>query len=293
MKISFASVLLPFFLASLLLVGCGGGSGNEITSPLIRPGQFSVSQAQSIKGSQKNTSGNFDLGSLKSTQSFYFLLLNSGDMPITDVTLSSNNEAFEVYPGKIDTLSATADLTTVPIISIKAKHGQAAGTVGHVDTLPSGNLSVAINIKGKTQDAAGQIVELSHDLNLSTMVEYADIKLLFSNIERDLTKPNSSGSTIYGDGTSLRNYTGELPTIMNSGNSRLLISVFDNQGLWLDGPSFLREITLEPNGSAAIDFTGSTNNEVVIRIDTLGVVYDQERLKGHNDGYIYFCLGKQ
>jgi len=87
-------LLVTFFLATLIL-SCGGSGENDAPSNLvsatIKPGQFSVSQAANIKGSQRTSAVSFDLGQLKATQSFYFLLSNSEGMPITDITLSVDN----------------------------------------------------------------------------------------------------------------------------------------------------------------------------------------------------------
>ncbi|HAE37684.1 MAG TPA: hypothetical protein DCG57_03475 [Candidatus Riflebacteria bacterium] len=294
MKVRDFLTISAFLLIVAIFTGCGGDSGS-IFGPTteLKPGEFQVSLASSIKGNLKSTSADFDLGTLKATQSYYFLLNNSGDMPITDVSLAAENASIEVYPQKIDQISNSTDVAAVPIISIKIRHGQTTGTVGHVPTLSPGDLSANVVITGKTKTADGEEISLSHSLNLSTLVQYADIKLTINGVERDLIKPNYSGSTIFGDGTSLRCYVGAVPVIENTGNTSLKLTIFDNENTWLIGPTQIREATLAPGHTYTDDFSNTTNNEVVIRIDTLGVVYDTERLKGHADGYIYFTLAKQ
>lgn len=295
MKIRFFGVLFVFLLVSLTFSGCGGGGSNSIAGPVatLKPGEFQVSMASNLKGSLKTTSSDFDLGSLKATQSFYFVLNNSGDIPITDISLAVNNAAFEVYPQKIDQLANSSNVAAVPIISIKAKHGQTTGTVGHVPTLSPGELNAKVEITGKTKAADGEEISLSYTLSLSTFVQYADIKLAYNGIERDLTKPDYGGTITLGDGSFVKSYVGAAPIIQNTGNTNLSLEIFDNQGVYLIGSEKIRNVTLEPGQTYAEDFSSTTNNEVIVRIDTLGVVYDTERLKGHADGYIYFVLDKQ
>lgn len=294
MKMRVYGVILLILLIATAFTGCGGGD-SSIVGPVteLKPGEFQVSIASSIKGNQKSTAADFDLGLLKATQSFYFLLNNSGDIPITDISLVADDASFEVYPQTIDQIANSSNVAAIPVISIKVKHGQTTGTVGHVPTLSPGDLTAKIEITGKTKTVDGEEITLSHTLNLKTLVQYADIKLTVDGVVRDLTKPNLSGSTIFGDGTSLRCYVGAVPVIENTGNTTLKLDIFDNESIWLVGPTQIREATLAPGQTYTDDFSNTTNNEVVVRIDTLGVVYDTERLKGHADGYIYFTLSKQ
>lgn len=83
----------------------------------------------------------------------------------------------------------TNEIAAIPIISIKIKHGQTFGTVGHVPALSPGDISAKVELKGKTKDASGEEIDLVHSLNFSSKALYVDLSLTTDSIERDLTKP--------------------------------------------------------------------------------------------------------
>src|SRR5688572_12442124 len=60
----------------------------------------------------------FDLGALKASREFLFMLGNGGESPITDITLTTNDPAFVVSPERIATLNDinTTSNSIIPLI---------------------------------------------------------------------------------------------------------------------------------------------------------------------------------
>jgi hypothetical protein len=121
------------------------------------PGAFGLGYMKGLSKSTANTavkSGanvNFNLGSIKGSTAFYFLLYNTGSTPITNVTLSMADSDFTVYPSNIDTLIPGGTLGMLPIIKVVALHGTAFEGIGTRPLMPMGENKTILHISGTTK----------------------------------------------------------------------------------------------------------------------------------------------
>ena len=106
-------------ILTILVVECNRTtpvSPNQTITLTPGPGAFGLGYMKGLSKSTANAavkSGanvNFDLGSIKGSTAFYFLLYNIGSTPITNVTLSIADTPFAVYPSAMDTLIPGGDV---------------------------------------------------------------------------------------------------------------------------------------------------------------------------------------
>jgi hypothetical protein len=232
-----------------LIVSCtmNGPLQNEQTiSPEGGPGTFGMSW---LKGMSKQAASTavahgtivkFDLGSIKGSSAFYFLLYNIGKSKITNVTLAmSDSGMFSVYPAKIDTLIPGSDVGMLPIVKIVAYHGTAIDGAGSRPLMPKGPHSTELVISGTTKTCRGTDtnVILSAGMDLTALV--MDAELLFNDSLVDLGMPiGGIGGGLTLDSFDIPNMRGyphpgnnEIDTnfhikIANTGNVPLSIKVF-------------------------------------------------------------------
>jgi len=146
------------------------------------PGYFKVSQVQSASanGRQKESvqtgpSVTFDLGKIKVSQEFYFLLENGGDSPIFDIKLSVDHAAVSVSPKTITTLNSSETGNIIPLVKIGFTHGLRLNGVGYADVLPMGSNAATLTITGKTM-INGDTTSLQTQISLSVFAELMDIE---------------------------------------------------------------------------------------------------------------------
>ena len=149
----------------------------------------------------------FDLGEIKSSESFYFLLLNVGDIPIFDIILSSDNPNFIITPSRIGYLGSSKDLSDVdsnfifPIITLGIEHGPKINGIGYGTLLKMGTNSAVITITGKTS-LNGDTSTLSISPSMSVNAKIMDINFYVDGQEINLYNPDGSLTTaIRGIGT--------------------------------------------------------------------------------------------
>lgn len=277
----------------------------EITAK--KPGQFGLTQMQTGQRIRKqvingityvpydgasanrnqrtSNTASFDLGNLKASKSFYFILSNSGDTTIKDITIESNNSNFEVFPKSIDKIEPAGKSSIMPLLELGVIHGNRLNGLGFQSLLPMGQNTVEVVIKGKTFGTGGEVnVELKAQIEL--FAEVMDIKLFKAGNEIDLK--NTSFSTSLGGkesglgwvwGYSVGNDT---ISIENSGNIKIML-----------------EVNATVNGGTIQNHTievGETLNLGAISVSTLfildgnGTVTDFERLRVGTDGKGYFVL---
>lgn len=142
---------------TMLLIGCG----NNSTSPENTNSPFTLHQVGALK---KQTSAikviqpmseqvyDFDLDTVATTTSFYFIPTNSGTSAITGMKLTFDNPKFAVSPDTITTLSAPDKNTGVtPLIKVTIIHGKEALGIGYDDML-SANQYGTLTISGENDD---------------------------------------------------------------------------------------------------------------------------------------------
>lgn len=142
---------------TMLLIGCGNNSTNsEYTNSPFTLHQVGAlkKQTSAIKVIQPMSEQvyDFDLDTVATTTSFYFIPANSGTSAITGMKLVFDNPKFVVSPDTITTLSAPDKNTGVtPLIKVTVVHGKEALGIGYDDML-SANQYGTLTISGENAD---------------------------------------------------------------------------------------------------------------------------------------------
>jgi hypothetical protein len=303
--------LILFFL----IVSCK----KEKDNVKLQSGQFSFSKLEnydsklkSIKDQYFNSTMDlpqyqslFDLGEIKSTKSFYFLLLNVGDMSIYDVILSSDNPNFQIFPTKISYLGSLKNISVIdsnlifPIITIGIEHGKRLNGYGNGTLLNMGENSATITIKGKTIQNNDTIL-LSINPSLIANAKIMDIKIYIDDQEINLSNPNGSlVSDIRAIGTVpyyLIDFINKSIKIENIGNTQIEVQALGNSA---------DTINLDPNSNSIIsNITGPTilqnmpsggaswGSYIVMTFNSGGAAVKNDKLMVKDDGNAYFAFFK-
>ena len=235
----FAALVLVILVAGLL--GCGGGGGasdgggtgiGPTLTSIPGPGAFSLAQVSqqlsSVKGkiltqAEASPSLSFDVGNIKSSTSLFFLLGNSGELPITDIKLTTGNPNFTLTPGTIDRLEGVGSMSIAPILKVFISHGTAQSGVGFTDPLPMGATRSAMVISGKTTDSAGKPSDVSVSASIKVFADYVDFDLLDGTVPVDFSNPAGTGAGYsVGDGV-LMEYHPTDPKMKNLGNATFTV----------------------------------------------------------------------
>lgn len=96
--------------------------------PMLRPGGFAVSRLIDVPNGRSLATVphqvKFDLGDIKASREFLFLLSNSGDVPVFDISITTDHLQFRVSPQRIDTLRANGSTDNLlPLVSVGVEHG--------------------------------------------------------------------------------------------------------------------------------------------------------------------------
>lgn len=278
-------------ISLLILVTLIFNSCNEEEVRKTKSGYFTLSQLKSPSNgrtsSQNEVTTDFDLGDLKASREFYFILGNSGENPITDITIETNDSRFIVSPHSISTLpGVNSNGTIIPLVSLSVVHGVQLNGVGFTDILEMGEHLIVLTIKGKTienETPIDLVSEFTFKLNAKVM----DIQLFDGNNEIDLTNPS-----VYVTGTNGAGGLGILPgysvfsrvlTIKNAGNVdiRVLIKYDGSQ------TETIHDMILTVNQSS--DFVLPEPQVLhLVSLDSQGTIANFNRIQLGNDGKGYF-----
>jgi len=169
-------------VASLLLIaGCSEqpASGLEQTTTLNpQSGKFGLSSMGKLEkrsadaAVQAGSQVTFNLGKIKGSSGFFFLLYNVGMTPITNVTLRIDNPAYSVFPSSMDTLIPGSDVGMLPVVKIAAFHGTPYDGVGTRPLLPMGSNKFVLHISGDSKTTAGKdtVIALDAEMNLEALI---------------------------------------------------------------------------------------------------------------------------
>jgi len=299
MKIKIISILLSLLSLSLLLWNCSSPQEPTSKSKDIskKPGAFSFIYLDGLSKDnylKKTQSAYFDLGDLKASRDYYFILKNIGENPITDITLETDNEQFEISPQAIDTLNADTLESFLPIIRISAIHGIALNGVGSRDLLPMGINIANIDINGKTIDIDEEEILVNTSSSLEVNALLMDIELVYNQTTLDLTHPPlTSGGPQWAYLGLLNGFIypwDAVLQIQNTGNIEIIVTHYD---FW-DSNWPVGAFTLLPNESSNINLNVWPDNEYykagVIEIDGNNTITDIERLRPWENGKVYIYL---
>ncbi|MBN1757346.1 MAG: hypothetical protein JW863_03455 [Chitinispirillaceae bacterium] len=184
----------------LLAAGCSERNVAEPFSPQVvhpQSGAFGLSKLGAL--AKRNNASEikegpgvaFDLGEIKASTGFFFLLYNIGATPITGVTLSIEDEPFTVYPQKMDSLIPGSDIGMLPIVKISAFHGTPYDGVGIRPMLPMGKNDFTLVISGTTttSDGSDTTVTLYAAMSLEALVMDFDVEGMNGAIDLESTNP--------------------------------------------------------------------------------------------------------
>lgn len=288
--------LLSFLAITIILLNSCKKEDEEIRSG---SGYFKLTEIRNIgtKSTQGITNDSikmgFQLGDLKNSNAFYFLLSNGGDNPIFDVNLKTDNSHFITSPERINVLPASNtnnDGTIIPLISLGVIHGTQINGIGFAEILPMGENLATLTITGKTLEN-GDTINLQSDFYFSVNARLMDIKLFDDEQEVDLRKPYGSfaGPINLGGLGFVRYYKVSAGSVQlqNTGNVdiTLIITQNDNYGKYSD----LDPVIIPQNETLRVILN---EHLTVFNLDSEGTITDFSRIQLGDDGNGYFAIEK-
>ena len=300
-------------ILTILVVECNRTtpvSPNQTITLTPGPGAFGLGYMKGLSKSTANAavkSGanvNFDLGSIKGSTAFYFLLYNIGSTPITNVTLSIADTPFAVYPSAMDTLIPGGDVGMLPIVKVNAFHGTPLDGTGYRPLMKKGLNTATLRISGTTRTSKEKdtTITLSAILNLQALV--MDFKLFgrtgsvnFANpwgtSMGNINLPDSTSLTTWNDyypanfiynpdpayapGCYSDNYRDTSINLSNTGNVAMHVYLYNSGKAWgLD-------TVVSPGDSILI-----ANPNAYYAIDGDHTIADPRKFALQNDGRFYF-----
>jgi hypothetical protein len=230
----------------------------------------------------------FNLGDLKASREFYFLLLNGGDEPIFDIHLQTGNDAFVITPDHLDmlpgktTISGEDSPALIPLITLGILHGTQLYGVGYTDLLEMGGHASAIAVSGKTL-AGSDTITVGDEFIVEVVARVMDISILDGQEELDLSDWDFAVSSNLGGLGFIRGYKVYHDDIefSNTGNVPLQVSFGDEWSV----PS--NNIILGPEETKSITLD---DDHVYVRLNSDGTIADGNRIQLGNDGNGYLCL---
>ena len=274
-----------------LFIACSLNDQTIPGSPVtLAPGAFALSRAEGLAKAQATTGQNdsdtivFNLDTVRASRDFYFILLNSGQIDIDSISVSTTNAAFTVTPGLIQKLKPSGASALGTIIRVTAVHGIALDGVGTTDPLPPGENSSVISIAGITHDNHSAQMPVACLAKLQVFALLMDIALLDSLTNVDLSKPQvhaacTEGSIGFADGYSILKGA----RLVNTGNVPIEVFWFSNY------VSSIPNKVIRPGDTASIA-QSILSNGIFVKLFGHNTITDPARLRMGNDGAAYIYL---
>lgn len=256
-------LFLPFF-------GCRHNDPGTITEPVIQSsGKFSIQYANGlakISAVQVSDTAIFDLGDLRGTKNYYFILENTGQTPITNISITSSDSTIDVSPSSIIRLDPQGSNGIIPIIKVTVNHGTVIENgVGIKPLQAMGSLVKSLHIEG-TSDT---LVNLTVHLNLFSYL------LDFDVLENNTLVPLAS---FFGYRINEYHLVDSIYSIRNTGNIPLTFQRINS--LAAQNPDTIF-IPIGETFSDTIHFSFSDHR--FININPTNTVFNQ--VKYHDDDY--------
>ena len=258
---------------------------DSIPTATIRPGGFAVSRLVDVPNGRSAATVphqvKFDLGDIKASREFLFLLSNSGDFPVFDISIATDHPQFRVSPQRIDTLRANGSTDNLlPLVSVGVEHGVALNGIGRVALLEQGAHTGTVTIRGKTI-VANDTVEVVAEVEMKVEAKVADIDMYVNEILLNLSEPDVNvvgASRSYGYEVSKNSEikivnTGNVPIVLKYTAIRydnLIVTVLDE------------ELTLDLGESESFNISSSDNVKIVL--DAQNTVMNHEEIVQETDG---------
>jgi hypothetical protein len=301
----------------LVLAGCESTPPTQISRPSEAPvysggpGSFGVCL---LKGLSRKSAAtmvrpgpvvSFDLGSIRGSTSFYFILSNIGKRPITGISLKVDDPAFSVFPASIDTLLPGSDLSVLPVIKVVVYHGTPIEGPGFRPLMKKGLNDVTVTVEGTTTTLQEKDTAIALSANLRLFALIMDLEVssgsggpyrlpITSTARGELHFPDSN---YYNFSSGLKiDYSDSVFILKNTGNVELSYKIYKSDDLKWNGYM----VTLQDSVKGVIDtgcsiaipfryIPGIDNTlEHFFFIDGHNTVYDHRKLPVQGDGILYF-----
>ncbi len=284
MKKQVLFALLSIGLCSPLFVACqkhkdeatptGGG--------VSAAGYFVISSVErSTAPSGRTAAGEtvrFDLGTLKASKEFLFMIANGGDEAIFDVSLTTDKPAFEIFPGKIQLVPGRKGSAIIPLLTVGITHGVNLNGTGSALNLPKGENTATITMKGKTLSGK-DTVAVEGKFVVVVDAKVIDAKILSGGVEVVPVR-NTSGYT------SWTVEPAKTVKLVNTGNVTIQATISHERVLPTrevitnvievqpDEAKDITELISKANSNSQDMYAGMTN----ITIKDEGIVYNTNKL---------------
>jgi len=271
------ALTIVFSFCFSVIIGCGGSDVHIDGFGIAFLDGMQDSTGEMSQAVQVNDTS-FELGNLHATDDFFFLLYNTSEETITDITMESNKAAFQVRPSSMESLVPQAGVGVLPIVRISAVHGLDVSGIGIDDLMPMGTNEADITISGTSVEGNASLV-----VSLAVEAKVMDINLLSGAQQVDLTGPTgASSSTAGGLGFIVRYINITNPSITNTGNVAINVTYYR------DDEEVIGQQVLEPSGTMAINMPAG-DERCLVELDSK-TVCDTDRFLIGNDGKAYFFL---
>lgn len=156
-KPSLSAIHIFSLLISLLIISCQKKEEpipqtQQPIEPIETSGFFVISSIEYPSNGRiasVSPTYSFDLGALKASDKFSFLITNGGDKPIFNVTLTSDIAPFEILPKSIRSIPGRNVGGVIQLLTINVTHGLSK-TGGPAPLLAQGQNKAVIRMSGKT-----------------------------------------------------------------------------------------------------------------------------------------------
>lgn len=228
----------------------------------------------------------FDLGDVKASRDFYFILKNIGDTPVTDISIETDNPSFEVSPAAISRLEPDDEASFMQIICVSAIHGKPLNGIGYTSPMNLGNNRGGILIQGRTITGEGAETEAIHSAVIEVNALLIDLEAKTADSRINFGSPDLNAASSLGNLGWLPLYIiSGFPVIENTGNAPFDVSISDSGYASNAGT----RNTVMPNETLMIG-KSSTEMPVFVTIHTNNVICNHEKFSIGSDGNVYFCF---
>lgn len=272
--------------ASLAFTGClSEKTGMEPEAR--KAGQLKLVPMNGLAKTAASTSGTyvFTLDTTRTSFQQYFILQNTGDEPITDIELVTDDPNFTFSPSRIAVLPPSAGTSVMQVIKLNVVHGKRLDAIGTGTFLTPGAHSVDASITGTTEEG-GNEVAVEEDITFNTFAQLARFTLetdvdtfqlgdLMQGMTFDTEFDILGIPHYYVPMDSVRSL-GNGIVMRNTGNTTLYIRNVNPHTYALQ-PA----VILPPDSAWAF-------NSAYLEVDSKGVAFEPENLPTTTSGKVYF-----
>lgn len=269
--------LLILIVVVVSFLGCHRDEPANILQPATKSsGRFSIQYANGlakIAVVQIADTSVFDLGDLRGTKNYYFILENTGQTPITNISLTSNDTTIDVSPSSIIRLDPKGTSGVIPIIKVTINHGTVIENgIGTKPLQAMGSLSKLLHIQGSSDSA----VSLDVRLNLFSYL------LNFDVLQHDSLVPQFG---FFGQHINEYDLADSVYSIHNTGNIPLAFRRIKSLNRFRPDTIFI------PVGLTFADTIHAKNeNHLFINMNPTNTVFDQTRYHDDDYGTVAFAV---